>query len=412
MDKQKIVILGGGFGGVRCAKDLARLFGKQVSITLIDKNDYQLFYPALYEASTTLKSDGEALKVKKVITFPYDKIFAGSSVEILKAKIISVDTSLKQIFTDSKVLNYDYLVVSTGAETEYFNTPGAKENSMPLKTLENAIALRNKIAWLVESASASGCEELRFVIVGGGFVAVEFVGELKNYLDKLAHLHKLLKNKIVIEVIEGNDSLLAGLSPKVAEKVQARLCRLGIKFKFGKRITEVLSSGVVLDGGEKIKANLVIWAAGVKGCSVNYAVVPLVNKRGRVEVDEYLRMKDNENVFVLGDVCSFGASFTGHALPQLAQIAIDEGKQVAKNIQALMTNERMIAYKPSTYGFMVPVSGKYAIFCSAKGEIIVSGFIGWVLRRLADLRYIVNVLSFGSALKIWMSENILFIKND
>lgn len=150
----------------------------------------------------------------------------------------------------------------------------------------------------------------------------------------------------------------------------------------------------------------------MRGCGAGLGRNFSGDKRGRLEVDAYLRLKQARDIFVIGDSNSCLNELTGVPLPQLAQVAISQGHYAAKSIKEMASNKIPERYKHSQYGFIVPVSGKFAIFCGASGRIILSGFLGWVMRRLADLRYLLSVLPSAEALKIWMKENILYIRND
>lgn len=408
--KQKIIIIGGGFGGVRCAKDLARFLNDQVEIVLIDQNDYQLYYPALYEVATATKDSAGAWRLKNTATLPLEAMLKNTGGKIIQGVVERIDLASKLVVVDGGEINFDWLVVSAGSKEEFYEIPGAQQYTHPLKSFSQCIHLRNLTEQRIQEVGGSS-KEVRFVIAGGGFAATEFAGELRNYLLKLAKKYSVPKESIKLAIVEGAFSLLPGLNPKVSALAQKRLASFDISFKFNSRITEVGENYLILSNGEKLSADLIVWAAGVRGCGDKFGL-SFVDQKGRFSVDSTLRLKENQNTFVIGDVNCFVNEQVKKPLPQLAQVAIGEGRYVASTINKIINNLEVASYKPSNYGFIIPVSGKYAIFCSANGHIIISGFLGWSMRRFADLRYFLSVLPFWFALKIWWSENILYIKND
>lgn len=408
--RQKVVILGAGFAGIRTALDLKKYLGNKIEVILVDEHDYQLYYPALYEVATAVKEDAGAYILKNSVALPIEKIIGQERILFLHGKFGSIDFENKTVKVDDQNVKYDWLVVAGGAKEEYFGIPGAREYAWPLKNLKQAISLRNHIDYLMEKNDRAE-SAYRFVVAGGGFSATEFVGELRNYLVQLANKNKIDRKKIEIVVVEGADSLLPGLNKKVCQMAEKRLKSFSIKLLFGKKISEVGENFVILDGKEKIMTDTVVWAVGISGCGQALSS-SFVDKRGRFAVDNTLRLAQNDHVFILGDINSLVNPNTGKPIPQLAQVAIDEGKYTAWVINRLIKRQSIDPYKPSVYGFIIPVSGKYAIFSSANGEIIIGGFLGWVLRRFADLRYFLSVLPLFYAFKIWMSENLLYIKND
>jgi len=217
-------------------------------------------------------------------------------------------------------------------------------------------------------------------------------------------------NKFKIVMVEGATNFLPGLPAKVANIVSERMKDFGIETRFSSLITEVAKDSVTLNMKEKIPYDLLIWTGGVRSCQLPLDVEVSLDKKSRVEAQATLSLKNYPNVFVAGDNACVDNPITGKPVGQTAQEAIAQGKLVAKNIFRLIKQKPLLPYHASPTRFIIPVTGKYAIFYSP--NLIISGFPGWIVRKAADLRYFLSVLPFGKAISYWLFENKIFMKND
>ncbi|MBX4205493.1 MAG: FAD-dependent oxidoreductase [Candidatus Doudnabacteria bacterium] len=399
-EKQSIVILGGGFAGMRAALDLAHYLAsdEDFEIILVDRKDYQTYYSGLYEAATTEHALIDAKKVKRTVAIPLDEVFAKTKVKVFKAYIDSIDLDNGKIVTDSRILSFDYLVVAMG--------PGLEKFSFPLKSLEDAIMIRNRVEDIITKKDSA-----TLVIGGGGFAGAEFAGELYNLIQKECHHHNKDAKNFKLLVVEGGTSYLPGLPENVSRMVGLRLQSLGIEARFSTLITEAGKDYIMLNKTERVDCDLLIWTGGVRAVKL-----PLINctidcdKKDRVLISDSLNLRKHERVFIAGDTGGFIDPLTKKAVAQTAQEAIHQGKLVAKNVYRMIKAKPLLPYHPGPTRFIIPVSGKHAILYTQ--YLVLGGFPGWVTRRGADLRYFLSILPIFKALKLWFFENNVFMKND
>lgn len=406
-EKKNIVILGGGFAGVRAALDLDNyLLGRQdFEIILIDRKDYQCYHPGLYEAATTEHSLVEAKKVKRTVTIPFAGIFSQTKVKVFKAYIDRIDTKNSQVVTDSRILPFDYLVIAMGSIADFYNIPNLDKYGFTLKSLEDAIMIRNRIEDMVVKK-----DQAQIVVGGGGFAGSEFSGELHNLFKHECQHHGKDLNNFKILVVEGATSFLPGLSDKVSAIVAERFKQMGIEARFSSLITEVQKDHVVLNMKERVNCDLLIWTGGVRSCRLSLDYDLERDKKDRIPTEPALDLKNCPNIFVVGDNLCFIDPQTKKTVPQTALEAKRQGALAAKNIYRLIRGKPLLPYYPAGVKYAIPVAGKFAVFYTP--NLIVSGFPGWLIRKAADLWYFLSVLPVLTALKFWLFENEIFMKND
>lgn len=406
-EKSNIVILGGGFAGVRVALDLYSLLGsnENYEIILVDKRDYQTYYSALYEAATTAHELVKAKKVKSAVTIPFSEIFRRTKIKHFKGFIENVDLENGLITTDSRIINYSYLVFAMGSIADYYGILQLEKYGFTLKSLDDAIMIRNRISHIMSKKDSA-----QFVVGGGGFAGAEFAGELYNLVKTEAARLKKDHKKYKLMIVEGGIGLLSGLSEKVSKIVTDRILSFGIETRFSTLITKAGKDHVVLNNKEKVDCDLLVWTGGVRSCRLPATGSLERDKKDRTNTTDYLNLKKYPNVFIAGDNLCFSDPETGKPVPQTAQEAIRQGKFVAKNIYRSISDKELIPYVPGPNRFVIPVSGKYAIFYTP--NLIISGFFGWVIRKAADLKYFLSILPFAKALGYWFLETTLFNKND
>lgn len=371
MQKPKIVILGGGFGGVYVARQLLSFAKKGlVEVVLISKTNYFLFTPLLHEVATGGLDPFS-------VTEPLADIF-GDAIEVRVETVITIDRDRRIVTCGAEEINYDYLVIATGAESNDYGVPGVSQASLPLKTLADAVLIRKRI---IENCDAFRLDSLvhqkpRFVVIGGGPTGVEFTAELMEFVEEL-------DTPSEITLINAGPELLPQFDVSLRKRAQTILGNKGIKILLDRNVTALTEGKITFENGETVTADLIVWAAGVK------AQVPLLVgsapalRGGRMEVDEYLRLKDDERVFALGDVAAFCNPSDTVALPMLAQVAVRQAKTVVINLLASIRRQPLRTFAYRSKGALVSLGQWYAV--GTIFSIRISGRFAWWLWRTVYL---------------------------
>lgn len=418
----RILILGAGFGGVRCALDLEKnslLAGqaKDLEIIVIDKNDYHTFQPALYEVASAFyagdnpkKQVFNYSKIKRGAAVPLREIFKDKNIEFIQAEVKSVDVNVKNVtFTSGEVINFDYLVLALGSETNYFGIPHLSEKAYPLKTVEDALNIKSAVDELFYNIGPS--EMIKIAIGGGGVAGSEFAGELMGDIRRLVKRYKHLKDKVSVTVIEASPNVLGGAAPWIAEIAKKRLEDLGVKVLVSKKIIDVKDKEVLLEGGETVPFDILIWTAGIKANSIFTKILGLnIDKSCKVVVDMSLQAHPHSNVFAVGDNTWCLDPVSQRAAPAMVKTAIEQGKLVARNILNLINDKPLEKYKHEGVRFIIPIGGKFGI--ADLGKVRLVGLLAWFLKQLTFLQYYATILPKFKAFRFWHSGQKVFRRND
>lgn len=392
---KRIVIVGGGFGGIRTALELCRLNPPQAKIVLISDQPHFEYHPALYRVVTG-KSPLE-------VCIPLNEIFKDKNVEVVEDKIVKVDLVEKTLWGESSSKYvFDFCVLALGSETAYFDIPGLKEYSFGLKSISQAIYLKKHLHEVFAACQTAPKEEkvclVHFVIVGAGATGTELAGALAQYTKILAKNHKIDPSLVTIDLIEAAPKILPQLPQRFSQAVEQKLRTLGVNIFVNRAVLEEEIKEVYLRDME-MKTETVIWTAGVQPNSLYAKIKGLeFDQKGRVLVDEFLQAKGHRGVFIIGD----GAStlYSG-----MAQTAISQGKTVACNIERLIKGKPLLRDVGKKPAVAVPVGEGWAAVII--GPFVVWGFLGWILRRFADLRFFLSILPFRKAILAFQSGKIL-----
>ncbi|MBI2048392.1 MAG: NAD(P)/FAD-dependent oxidoreductase [Parcubacteria group bacterium] len=386
--KTKVLIVGAGFGGIATALTLAKAESSKLEITLISNKPHFEYYPALYRVVTG-RSPLE-------VCIPITKIFQRAPVNFVLDEI----TELEPLIQTARGLSgrrydYDYAILALGSETAYFEIPGLREFSFGFKSIQEALRLEKHIQALFKSCAGGETKPeekvclLHFVVVGAGPSGVELAGELAGYLRQLARYYRVAENLITIDLFEGAGRILPTLNERVSELAAGRLRALGVNIFVNRPLVKEEGEQIMVRG-LSAKTETVIWTAGVKPNSFFQKIPGLTfDQRGRVIVDEYLRVKNQERIFVIGDGAA--TPFTG-----LAQTAIRDGQSAGKNILRLAEQKPLQTYQPKKPSHAIPIGRGWGL--AIIGTVIISGRLGWLVRRLADLRYFLSILPVRQAL--------------
>ncbi len=412
----KILILGGGFGGVRCALDIEEKFKDRIQITLIDKNSYHLFLPSLYEVASAYGAteDPFAVKMRKTICIPYGEIFAGKNINFIQAEISAVDLKAKSVRTrGDEILFYDYLVIALGSQTADFGIPGVREYAYQFKSIEDALAVNIKIGKSIKKmTSGEKMDSLKILVGGAGFSGIEFAAEISCCVKKMCRGHNVGDKHTAITLIEAGPKMLPMVSDGERKIISKRLTELGVVLMENSPIEEVGADFVKLKSGQILKGDMVVWTAGIKANEFLKSIAGLpVTDKGKIMVDENLQVQGWKNIFAVGDNQEFIDPKIQRPIPALAYTAVEQGKVVAKNIYNALNGRNLLAYRPYYEIWIAPAGGKFAL-AHLWGGWNVSGFMGWIIRELVDFRYLVSILSFRKAIVLFRQEIMMFTKND
>jgi len=405
MLRPHIVILGAGFGGTYVAKRLAPLVKKgTIDLTIVNRTNYFLFTPLLHEVATGSLSPTSVAE-------PLREIFAKTGIQLCQGVVESIDTVEQRVHitgvaTDSgrHTLLYDYLVVATGAETNYYNIPGAEKFSYPLKNLADAARIRDRVIDAFEEAIL--CEDpaermrlLSFAVVGAGPTGVETAAELAEFIHGMTERYYgttacrpdekglCSSQEPQIGIVDGGKDLISMFSPKLREAAAKRLRDHGINFHLGSTVSSVTANALTLANKTTVPASTVIWAAGVKAIIPDFAGGQPELIGGRIKVDEYFRVLGQERVFALGDVAGYiddreikGPPIaSARPVPMLAQAAVQEAVMLTHNLVASVTGKKLRPFHYRSRGSMVSVGQWFAV-----GEVFslkLSGRLAWWMWR-------------------------------
>jgi NADH dehydrogenase len=396
-NKKRVIIIGNGFGGTYTLKNLYKLLKgrRDIEISLIGEKNYFLFTPLLHEVATGgINPENIIEPIRKVLSHCFTNFYLGKAEEVnLEDQTVKVG---------EHILPYDYLVLASGAETNFYNTPGTPENVLTLKSIEDAIKIKNKVITEVEHASHIEDEKerkkaLSFVIIGGGPTGVELSAELEELIkENFAKYYKknIVKDTKVI-LLQKAPELLPQFNKKIREKSLDYLRKKGINIMLNTEVTEVGADYVKINDGELIKANTVIWVAGIKPKQISFTSEISKAKDGRIIVNEYLHLEKYPNVFALGDNACFIDKVTGSPLPALAQVAEKEAKMVAKNIYLSIKNKKLESFEYKNTGSMVSLGQWMAI-----GEISNFSFWGHITWWIWRTVYLSKLISFRKKVRV------------
>lgn len=406
--KKRVVIVGGGLGGLRLAEDL---YGSGMQVVLIDKNNFHQFPPLIYQIASAGIDPSS-------ISFPFRQIFRKRKDFYFRmAEARMVDTEKKILQTSIGKIDYDYLVLAAGATTNFFGNKNIEEWAIPMKTVPEAMGLRNALLSNLERALTCATEEerqelLNVVIVGGGATGVEIAGalaEMRRYV--IPYDYPDMDSSLMhIYLIEAGDRLLAGLSQESSQKAYEFLKSMGVDIQFGKMVTDYRDHKVVMKDGTEIPTRTFLWVSGIRANAMPGIDESHMGRGFRFKVDEYNRIPGVEDVFVIGDQClqtSDAAYPNGH--PQVAQVAIQQAKNLAKNLKLInqsADSNALTAFRYKNLGSMATIGRNKAVV--EIGKFHSQGFFAWVLWLVVHLRSILGVKNKMMVLLNWLWKYVSY----
>lgn len=396
---KRIVIVGGGFGGLQLANGLK---GTPYQVILIDKNNYHQFPPLIYQvASAGMEASS--------ISFPFRRNFQHrKNFYFRMAELRAIFPEKKLIQTSIGKVEYDYLVLAAGTTTNFFGNRNVERKAMPMKTVDEAMGLQNAILANIERAITCSTQQeqqelLNVVIVGGGATGVEIAGvlsEMKRTI--LPHDYPDLDPSLMnIYLIEAGNRLLAAMSPESSAAVEKYLREMGVNILLNKRVEDYEGHKVLLADGSSISTRTFIWVSGVAAQAVGHLGTEHLGRGRRIRVDTFNRVQGLEDVFSIGDQCIVEGDEAypgGH--PQLAQVAIQQGNNLAKNFRRLLKGKDLKPFHYKNLGTMATVGRNKAV--AEFAHIRLKGFWAWLMWLVVHLRSILGVRNKAVVLLNWM----------
>lgn len=407
--KKEIVIIGGGFAGVNFIKEISG--NNHFHVTLVDRNNYNFFPPLLYQVSTGF------LEVSN-ISYPFRMLLSKhKNINFRMGELVEIKPKENQIVLSNGTLHYDYLIIATGTETNYFGMESIKEIALPMKTVNDAIELRNFLLQKNEDAILIKDEKEReklttIVITGGGPTGVEIAGMLAEMRTNIYQKDypELSASKQKIYLIDGNPELLSPMTKKSQEYTLETLKKMGVKVWLNKKVVGYEDDQVLFESGEKIPSKILIWTAGVTSSVFDGLKKEDYGPGRRLIVDSVNRLKDYDNIYAIGDT-SFQTSDPafpkGH--PQLAQVAIQQGKNLAKNLSRLQRKEEPLEFIYKDKGTMAIIGRSKAAADLPKPKIHFQGWLAWIMWLFVHLFSLISYRNRIKTMYNWTTS--YFTKN-
>ena len=391
MTKPRVVIAGAGFGGLTCARALRHV---PVDVLLVDRNNYHLFTPLLYQVASALLDPGEIARPVRELIRPI------SNAEFRQAEVTGADLDQRILLTDRGPIPYDYLVLATGSQSDYFGNASLARHAYGLKDLGEGLALRNRILSQFEASRwVTDVEKRRtmltFAVVGAGPTGVELAGALSELIRLVLRkdYRDLDLGEVRVLLLEAAGTPLGTFIPILRQAAQRSLEKKHVEVMLGAKVEAVTDDSIQLAGGKEIAAGTIVWTAGVRASDLGQALGLALGRQARVKVEPTLQLTGHPVVFVIGDLA--GATDGGTQLPMLIPVAMQEGRHVAATIAELVGNGGAHAFRYKDPGIMATIGRNSAV--AELGAVHLSGFLGWMMWLAVHL---VNVISFRSRILV------------
>jgi NADH dehydrogenase len=393
MTRPRVVVAGAGFAGLTCARGLKHA---PVDVLLVDRNNYHLFTPLLYQVATAVLDPGEIARPVRAMIRPLP------NADFLLANITGADFEQRLLLTDHGPLSYDHLVLATGSQSDYFGKASLAHHAFGLKNLDEGLAVRNRILKrFEESRWVSDREERRslltFAVVGGGPTGVEMAGALSELISLVLRkdYRDLDLGLARVVLLEAAGSLLSTFATPLREAARRSLEKKGVEVLFNAKVEDVTATSMRLVDGHEILASTVIWTAGVRASGMANALGVALGRQARIQVTPTLQVPGHPEVFVIGDLAG---AVDGDALPMLIPVAMQQGRRVAGTISNLLRGYGAINFRFKDPGTMATIGRNSAV--AQLGAVRLTGFPGWLMWLFVHL---INVISFRSRVVVLLN---------
>tara|TARA_R110002020_G_scaffold154714_5_gene335101 strand:- start:1272 stop:2537 length:1266 start_codon:yes stop_codon:yes gene_type:complete len=388
--KKRVVIIGGGFGGINLAKALRKTY--EFHVTLVDKNNYNFFPPLLYQVATGFLEPSS-------ISYPFRTFFSGrENVTFWMGELLEIVPSENKVILSNGEIEYDFLVMATGTKTNFFGLENIEKYAIPMKTLDDALTMRNTLLERIEVATkckdeAEREELLTMVIAGGGPTGVEISGVLAEMSKSIIQKEypELKNTRASIYLVNGADRLLVPMSEKSQSYTLDAIKSLGVKVLLNTRVVDYDGERVYFKDGNYLRSKNLIWATGVTAITFKGIAAEYYERGNRLKVNEYNKVEGFNNIYAIGDTC---IQYTdedfplGH--PQLAQVAIQQGKMLAKNLQRIDQGNAPLPFRYTDKGSMAIIGKTKAVADIPKPRIHLQGFVAWMIWLFVHLFSLIN----------------------
>ncbi|MEY9324474.1 NAD(P)/FAD-dependent oxidoreductase [Sinorhizobium fredii] len=402
--RPRIVILGAGFGGLNAAMSLRRA---PVDVTVIDRRNYHLFQPLLYQVATAGLSPAQiAMPIRRILS-------RQANATVLMDRVEAVDVAAKFVVTRNRRVAYDYLVIATGARHTYFGNDAWADHAPGLKTIADATAIRARILSAFERAEVTDDPQSRkrlltFVVVGGGPTGVELAGAIVELARKaiVRDFRRIDASSARVVLIEAGERILPTMPPALSARACEQLEGLGAEIVLGKAVAECDGSGVRLADGTEIGSACVLWAAGVMASRAAKWIGAPADRAGRIKVDECLNPPGHDEVFVIGDT-ALAIDAAGRPVPGVAPAAKQMGRYAARAILDHMAGRRAAPFRYRDFGNLATIGRKAAV--ADLGKAWLSGYAAWLVWNFAHLWFLVG---FRNRLVVFLDWALAYVRND
>lgn len=404
---KKVVVVGGGFGGINLVKRIWK--HRQFEVTMVDKDNYHFFPPLLYQVATAFIEPSN-------ISYPFRRMFEEkNNMRFHYGVLEKVNPDKNTIETTTGVLGYDYLVLAVGTETNFFGMENVKQHALPMKSIEDAINLRNHLLLTLEKATITNDPKekerlLNVVIGGGGPSGVELAGMLAEMGQKIVtkEYPELKRGNSRILLVDASPHLLGPMSKKAQDAAYKVLKGLGVQIELNTTVKDYVDGQVIMKNGKTIPTDSLIWASGVIGRAVPGITPEQLGRGRRILVDEFNKVKDSANIYAIGDICLQTTDKNypnGH--PQLAQVAIQQGRLLGENLKRMESGQQLKPFVYDNKGSMAIISKYEAVADLPK--VSFTGFFAWLIWLFV---HIIPLVGFRNKIKLAFSWFWSFITNN
>jgi len=399
----RVVIIGGGFGGLETAKGLRHV---GVRVILLDRQNHHLFQPLLYQVATAALSPADIAEPLRHI------LRRQENTEVILTEALRIDTAAKKVVTADGEVDYDYLVVAAGARHSYFGHDEWEKLAPGLKSLDDALEIRRRMLMSFEIAEktddpATRAAAMTFVVVGAGPTGVEMAGAISEIarVTLVKDFRRIDSSQARVILLDFAPRVLPTFNPDLSESARKQLQHIGVEVRLGTTVEQLSEEGVQLKGGEKIAARTLIWAAGNAAAPLGASLGVPLDKHGRVIVNDDLSIPGHKEVFVIGDLAHFAVGGQP-PLPGLSPVAMQQGRHVAKNIVQLLSGGWTHRFSYFDKGTMATI-GRHAAVADA-GFIRFSGYPAWLAWLFVHLIFLVGFRNKVMVLISWAYAYIAF----